>query len=232
MDNQTGFFDIFSKSGLFADIEKDELAGILGHGRRCTYQTGDTLFLEGDPAETSFLVLKGLLKLSKLHKEGKETIVRYIHPAEITAIISVFKGNTYPATAECVEPSEVAGFDRKTMLEIISDYPQVAINLLGAVTQRLENIQDRYMELQAERVEQRIARSLLRIMNQSGRKTEEGILIGFRLSRKDLADYTGTTLYTVSRTLSSWEQRGWIVSRRERIVVSDPHALATFAETG
>ena len=85
--------------------------------------------------------------------------------------------------------------------------------------------------MQTERVEQRIARSLLRIMKQSGRKTEEGILIDFRLSRQDLADYTGTTMYTVSRTLSSWEQRGWIVSGRERIVVANPHALVTFAET-
>jgi CRP-like cAMP-binding protein len=87
-------------------------------------------------------------------------------------------------------------------------YPQIAINLLGTVVERLDDIQNRYLELQTERVEQRIARSLLRIMKQSGRRTEEGILIDFRLSRQELADYTGTTLYTVSRTLSSWEKRG------------------------
>jgi len=81
-----------------------------------------------------------------------------------------------------------------------------------------------------ERVEQRLARALLRFMNQAGRKTTEGILIDFRLSRQDLADYTGTTLYTVSRTLSSWEKQGWIASGRERIVVIDPHALMLFAE--
>jgi len=65
----------------------------------------------------------------------------------------------------------------------------------------------RYLELQTERVEQRIARSLLRIMKQSGRKTDEGILIDFRLGRQDLANYTGSTLYTVSRTLSNWEKK-------------------------
>ena len=69
-------------------------------------------------------------------------------------------------------------------------------------------------------------------MKQSGRKTEEGILIDFRLSRQNPADYTGTTLYTVSRTLSSWERKGWVGSGRERIIIVDPHALATYAETG
>jgi CRP-like cAMP-binding protein len=47
-----------------------------------------------------------------------------------------------------------------------------------------------------------------------------------------LADYTGTTLYTVSRTLSGWEKSGWIKSGCERITVTDPHALVTFAEKG
>ena len=48
---------------------------------------------------------------------------------------------------------------------------------------------------------------------------------------KNIADYTGTTLYTVSRILSTWEKKGWIKSGRERIVVTDPHSLVQFAET-
>jgi CRP-like cAMP-binding protein len=98
------------------------------------------------------------------------------------------------------------------------------------VVERLEDIQSRYLELQTERVEQRVARALLRIMKQSGRKTNE-VLIDFRLSRQDLADYTGTTLYTVNRTLSSWEKKGWVRSGRERVIVADSHALVSFAET-
>ena len=118
------------------------------------------------------------------------------------------------------------------MLNLMAAYPRIAINLLCTVVERMDDIQSRYLELRAERVEQRIARALLRIMKQSGRKTGQGVLIDFRLSRQDLADYTGTTLFSVSRTLSNWEKKGWIASGRERIVVADPHALVTFAETG
>jgi CRP-like cAMP-binding protein len=118
------------------------------------------------------------------------------------------------------------------MLQAMHVYPALSINFLQVVIDRLDDIQSRYLELQTERVEQRVARALLRIMKQSGRRIDEGILIDFRLSRKDLSDYTGTTLYTVSRTLSSWEKRGWVRSGRERIIVVDPHALVSFAETG
>ncbi|MBN2438751.1 MAG: Crp/Fnr family transcriptional regulator [Deltaproteobacteria bacterium] len=232
MDSQIHLTDIFSRSDLFVGIDEDKLSDIFSFGDRAVYEWGETLFREGDPAAKSYLVLKGRFKLSKLHEDGKEAIVRYINPGEMTAAVSVFKGKNYPATAQAVGPSEVVGWNRETMLEIMTANPQIAINLLGLVVERLDDIQNRYLELQAERVEQRLARALLRIMKQSGRRTDEGILIDFRLSRQDLADYTGTTLYTVSRTLSSWEKKGWVRSGRERIIVADPHALVSFAETG
>jgi CRP-like cAMP-binding protein len=217
---------------LFVGIEVEKRSNILSLGHRRVYPSGATLFREGDPAAKSYLVLKGRFKLSKLHEDGKEAIVRYINPGEMTAAVSVFKGKNYPGTAQAVETTEVVGWDRETMLYIMSAYPQIAMNLLGMVVERLDDIQNRYLELQTERVEQRVARALLRIMRESGRRTDEGILINFRLGRQDLADYTGTTLYTVSRTLSRWEKKGWVRSGRKRIIVTDPHALVAFAETG
>lgn len=232
MDSRIRLTNIFFQSDLFVGIEEDKLSDIFSLGHRCVYESGAILFREGDPAEKSYLVLKGRFKLTKLHEDGKEAIVRYINPGEMTAAVSAFKGKDYPVTAQAVDPSEAVGWNRETMLELMTANPQIAVNLLGVVVERLDDIQSRYLELQTERVEQRVARALLRIMKQSGRKTDEGILIDFRLSRQDLADYTGTTLYTVSRTISSWEKKGWVKSGRERIIVADPHALVSFAETG
>ena len=84
--------------------------------------------------------------------------------------------------------------------------------------------------MSTERVEQRIAHALLRLVNQSGRKTEEGIEIDFPLSREDVAEMTGTTLHTVSRLLSKWESEGLVTGGRQRIIVKDPHALFLIAE--
>lgn len=93
---------------------------------------------------------------------------------------------------------------------------------------RLERLQKRYLELHAERVEQRIVRSLLRIMNHSGKRSEDEIVIDFPISRQDLAHSTGATLYTISRTLSTSEKKGWVKSKREQTVIANPHALVLF----
>ena len=215
---------------LRAGIPEADYSDILGRGDHADLKPGAVLFREGDPARKCYLVVSGRLKLSKLHEGGKEAIIRYIGPGELTAAIAVFEGREYPVTAEAVGDTEVVVWDKGTMLETMLAYPRLAVEMLRIAVDRLDELQERYLELVAEQVERRIARSLLRIMKHSGRKGEDGITIDFPLGRQDLADYTGTTLYTVSRVLSAWEKKGWIVSGRERITVRDPHSLVLFAE--
>ena len=84
--------------------------------------------------------------------------------------------------------------------------------------------------MSTQQVEQRVAHALLRLAKQSGRKVEHGVEIDFPISRQDIAQMTGTTLHTVSRILSGWEQRGLIESGRQRIVLREPHKLFVLAE--
>lgn len=85
------------------------------------------------------------------------------------------------------------------------------------------------MELATERVEQRVANAVLKLVNQTGKQTELGLLIDFPISRQDLSEMTGTTLHTVSRLLSAWETAGLITSRNQRITVIEAHKLMLLA---
>ena len=98
------------------------------------------------------------------------------------------------------------------------------------MTGYIQEMQTRYRELVTERVEQRIARALLRLAAQSGQKSKENRGVELALSRQDLAEMTGTTLYTVSRVLSAWERRGLVAAGRERVMIRDPHGLVRIAE--
>ena len=91
---------------------------------------------------------------------------------------------------------------------------------------RAVELQERLKELQTQRVERRVAHVLGRLVVQAGRRTAEGIEIDFPITRQDLAEMTGTTLHTVSRTLSEWET----ASRRQKVVILRPHALVSIAE--
>ena len=103
-------------------------------------------------------------------------------------------------------------------------------NTLQTVGQRLQEAHTRVIEMTTEEVERRIAHALFRLVKQAGRKVESGIEIDFPISRQDVAEMTGTTLHTVSRVLSAWEQQGLVESGRQRITIRDPHRLFGIAE--
>ena len=117
----------------------------------------------------------------------------------MTAAIAVLKNWTYPVTAESIKETDVTCWDKSAMMQWLHQYPDIAINLLSIVLERIDDVQHRYLEICTERVDQRIARSLLRFMRRAGLKTSSGIRIDIPLSRQNIADYSGTTLYTVSR---------------------------------
>ncbi|MCP4010134.1 MAG: Crp/Fnr family transcriptional regulator [Proteobacteria bacterium] len=219
------------KAVLFKGLTSQQYEDLLKRGLSKTLQSKTILFHQGDSAISCVIVNRGRLKLTKLNEQGKEVILRYIGIGELTAAIAVLKDRDYPVTAESIEETDVTVWDKPTMMQMMREYPDIAINLLGIILERIEDVQNRYLEVCTERVDQRIARSLLRLMRRAGLKVPDGIHINIPLSRQNIADYSGTTLYTVSRTLSAWEKKGWISSGRERIVVTDPHALVRFSET-
>jgi len=89
-------------------------------------------------------------------------------------------------------------------------------------------MEERYREISTEKVAGRLSHQLVRLMNQVGRKVDGAMEIC--LSREELAQLTGTTLFTVSRLLSDWDQRGIVSTRREAVSVHDVEALRELGE--
>jgi CRP-like cAMP-binding protein len=223
-------FECHTTSDIFKGLPEDHYDQILKSGINKHLPTKKFLFHQGDPASNCYLVTKGQLKLSKINESGKSVTIRYVGSGEVTAAVAVLKSGSYPVSAKPIIETEVIGWDHNTMMTLMHRFPEIAINLLRIVLTRIDDVQQRYLEICTEKVDQRIARSLLRLMRWKGIKNEKGILIDIPLSRKSLADFSGTTLYTVSRTLSAWEKRGWVETGREIIVITDPHALVAFSE--
>jgi CRP-like cAMP-binding protein len=187
-------------------------------------------FHQGDPAEMIYIPVQGRLKLTQVTPEGHEVILRYVGVGEMSGATAVFGDTAYPASAETMGETSVLGWDNETMVELIEHYPRLGLNILHLLSARLQELQDRLRELSTERVERRVARALLRLVSQLGRKAETGVLIDLPLSRQDLANMTGTTLYTVSRILSRWEEEGIIEAGREKVLIKHPPRLVMIAE--
>ena len=106
---------------------------------------------------------------------------------------------------------------------LVAEYPQLRRNISQILAGRLQELEERFREIATEKVAKRLALALTRLVKQVGKKSAEGIEIS--LSREELAQLTGTTLFTISRILSKWADLGVVIPRREAVLVRDPHRL-------
>ena len=168
--------------------------------------------------------------MSQIGPEGHQVLVRFVNPGEDFGAIAALSGMTYPLSAQAVEDCTAVTWDEITLKRILTTYPTITLNVLHLVTAYFKQLQERYRELATERVERRVARALLRLVQQAGRPVDSGVLIDLSLSRQDLAEMTGTTLYTVSRILSGWEREGLVDIGRGRVMIRNLPGLEAIAE--
>lgn len=230
-DVTTTNIDHLTQIRLFDGLSDDDLAAVARAAWNRSVNAGSFFFYQGDPARHMYVLTAGRVRLSQVTPEGHQVIMRFIGPGEGFAIIAALSHMKYPVSAEAVERSEALYWDGATIAHLIEEHcPHLGVNAMNLLASRVREFQDRIRELSTERVERRIARTLLRLARQAGRKVEGGVLLDLPLSRQDLAEMAGTTIYTVSRTLSSWEQNGLIETGRERVLIRSPHDLVVIAE--
>ncbi len=219
-----------AKCELFHNLDADSLVNVIEAATRRHYAGSSFVFYQEDEANTFYVLLQGSVRMTQITPEGDQVIVHFFGPGQGVGIIAVLGQFAYPLTAETVEDCLFLVWDSQLMNQLMEKYPRLATNAARMLAIRFKELQDRYRELATERVERRIARTLLRLAKQLGQKVDDGILIKMPLSRRDLAEMTGTTLYTVSRTISKWEQDGLVKTAREQVTICLPHGLVKIAE--
>lgn len=228
LTNFPRYVRLLAKTTFFHGMQKAEIEASLRYARRQQGEAGSYLFHQGDPAARYFVLLQGRIQLTQLTTEGQQIVVHLLQPGEEVAIVAAFPGALYPLTAEALTNYQVLAWDQDALQTLLDLYPRLALNGLRMVTGRFVELQHRYLELATQRVERRVARTLIRLADKSNH-APNGLQIA--ITRQTLAEMTGTTLYTVSRTCRSWEEKGLIHSQREQLTICDYSALSAIAET-
>jgi CRP-like cAMP-binding protein len=214
-------------SGLSDHEQRDLIAA--AHPRQL--KPREVLGEQGEPAERFALVQTGHLKLGKVNAAGAETLVRFVGPGDCYGAIALNAGSRYPVSATAVEPSRVLTWSRPVIVGFAERLPRLKSNILEEITRRMTGVLSVAQELATERVPQRLARALLRLAEHGGTPTSDGVHIAHPVTRQELADLTGTTLFTVSRLMSQWESDGLLRTGRGDVTIVDPEGLELAAST-
>lgn len=219
------------QSRLFQDVSPESVERILAAGVIRSVEHEGFYFLQGDPASHAYVLLEGRVKMLQITPNGQQITMRIMTPGQTFGGIALLKPEAgYPATAQAAEDSTAIAWDTAGLRRLVEHEPAISLNVMSLMHGYIDELQQRQKALVTDRVEQRIARILLKLAAQSGQKTDEGILIAIPITRQDIAEMSGTTLFTVSRTLNEWDREGLLEIGRERVVIRQPHQLVQIAD--
>jgi CRP/FNR family transcriptional regulator, nitrogen oxide reductase regulator len=224
---------VLQRAPLFGGLSLEALQDVAREARERSVPKGETLFVQGEEALHGYVLGWGRLRLDQTTPDGQNVVLRYMGPGDLVGAVAVLRRIPFPATPVALEDCMALSWSAPRLAELMERFPGIAVNGIRVVGGRVEELQARLQEIATQRVERRVAAAVLRLANQAGRRVEGGVEIPFPVSRQDLAEMTATTLHTVSRTLSAWDQQGIVDSRRSsHLVIRRPHRLVEIAEQG
>ncbi len=217
-------------SPLFRGLESAAARELLAQAQPRRLAAGEVLFRQGDPVEALFVVESGRLKLSQLTADGEEIVVRTVGGGAIVAGVALLEKRTLPVSATAVSACRVLAWPRARIVGFAARYPVVRTNVLATIADRMQESLTRIRQLSTASVAQRVAGALVRLARDAGRKLERGILIDQPLSRQDLAELCGASMFTTSRLLAGWAREGVLEVGRQRVVVLSLERLERLAD--
>ena len=215
---------------IFFNVSASDCKEVVAAAHEKEFARRHTIFLEGAPCKQVILVLSGCVKTTQLGPTGCEVILRLSGPGELVGALESYLGSNNLVTAKTTQPTTAIVWDTAAFEHVSDRFPVLRRNTARLLGVRLQELEERFREISTQKVAPRLSQQLIRLSNQLRQHTRGALEIS--LSREELAQLTGTTLFTVSRLLSHWERLGIISTRREAVVVRNIQALMQVSEAG
>jgi CRP-like cAMP-binding protein len=214
--------DSVQRFEVFSEITSGDCATIVADAQEMQYHRHSTIFSEGTPATRVALLLSGCMKVTQ-GGEGQEVILRLNSPGDMLGKMGSQTRPNHLCTTHAVQPSVALIWETDAFEAAMVRLPLLRRNVASILERHLNELEIRYREVSTEKVSSRLSNLLVRLVKQVGRRIDGCVEIA--LSRRELAQLTGTTLFTVSRLLCQWEAQGIVSARREVVLVHDVPAL-------
>lgn len=216
---------ILANVPLFANLAVDELQAISSIMVTRKYKQEQIIVREDDEAHTFFIIVSGTVHVAVLTSEGKQSILATLHKGEFFGEMAVLDGERRSASVIAADECTLIMLYRKSFMEILSQYPRIAIQMLIEMSKRLRRSNRHINSLSLMSVYGRVAEVILQLARDGGQKVGNMVIIENRPTHQSLAEMAGTSRETVSRVLSQLQKKRYITFDRKKMVILDEEKL-------
>jgi CRP/FNR family transcriptional regulator len=217
--------EAISRVPFFGKFSAADIGNIEPYFQEYKFEKNQYLFWEGDPANKMYVIKSGRVRLLKTSASGKEMVLEVMVPGQICGGHALF-AETHSNSAQAVEVTVAYGLSHESYDQLLSRYPEIARGIIQYLGAKLMDAHDVIISLVSSKVESRIASVIVRLCENHGTQTKDGILINIRLTRRDIADIVGSTVETTIRTISKFQKKGLLSTVAGRLLIKNFDAFA------
>jgi CRP/FNR family transcriptional regulator, cyclic AMP receptor protein len=211
---------------LFGSLNPRQLAELARVARRYRYDRDETIFYQGDPGDTFYVILSGQVKVGVTSAEGQEAILVVLDAGEGFGEFALLDDQPRSATIEATVPTEVLALRKDDFRRLLRQMPDIAIALLRVLTKRLRDTDQLVQDAAFLDVGDRLAKKLLALMETHGRpRPQGGVELTMQLTQQELASMIGATRESVNKQLGAFRDKGLVAVDRQRITILRPEQL-------
>jgi len=193
-------------AAIFEGLSPEEMNLVVSRASLQVVPRGVFLFRHGKRASKMFLLESGRVRLNEISANGRDLLIRFVRPGEVFADKGAIKGANYGAWAASDTPVRAYAWTTKTIVALLEEVPQLAINLFTIATRYLHYSRERHRMLATASVERRIYWAVTELARSFGSAQGNATAITGRALQQDIADLGITTIYAVSRVLGDYER--------------------------
>lgn len=221
--------EVLRGSALFARLSDAETNAVLAHARTARYKAGDQIVGKGDPGDSMMAVLSGSVSADAPSLDGRQVVLSVLHVGDVFGEIAMLDGKERSSDVTALTDCEILIVPRRSLWSLIERRPDLCIDLLLVLCDRLRHTTEQVEDLAFLHLESRMAKVLLRMVEESGASRSGAEPAAVRISQRALGELVGGSRESVNKHLNAWKDLGIVAIEKGAIVIRDIDALAVWA---
>lgn len=212
---------------LFSGLSNRERMRLAGSLRQRHYKPGQIIFHEGDPGDALYVVRSGMVRIYTGGREnGFETsIILFGRPGDVFGELAVIDGAPRSASAKAMEDTLVYVMARETFQHHMELMPKLAINFMSLMSRKMRVNTQHMDSLASQNVGERLAKLLLKLIEDFGRKQGDNVVLDIHLNQTEIASMIGATRESTNRAMRNLKKQEIVAQQNGKLFVKDTGAL-------
>ena len=210
---------------IFSGLDDEGALELEGMLRRVVYPEGFVLFMKGEKPRGVYCVCGGRVKLYLHSPDGRTAVLGYASPGSVIGVRAILSGKSHDFTAKTDEESRLSFMDKDDFLSLLKRNGGVCLRLAETLGEELSKAYEGFGNVALATSEERLASLLLRLCDECGEQSSDGIVIKPGLSQEELADMAGMSRRTLSRALRSLRKMNLVDCGRRITIIKNKPAL-------